>query len=168
MAVPHLLLRTTETPYSLLRHHCYRVLGALDSYSLSMATTVSLTILPTTATASIPAPTSLNFPPIGSDDGHVDGGSRNVSYFFGFLIALIAFLVLFLGCGIGVRRGLFRRRRQDEEIGNGILPRTAFGQSARHMSPLREPVLWETHFDKGSSQWESMMVSTDHSLFWQV
>jgi hypothetical protein len=138
-----------------------------------MATTVGPIILPTTSIpASLlnPNPTSLinHFPPTGSGGGNGDDGSRNVSYFFGFLIALIAFLVLFIGCGIGARRGLFRRRRQDEEIGNGFLPSMTFDRSASHMSPLKEPVLWETPFDKGSSQWESMMVSTSHSLFWQV
>ena len=142
-----------------------------------MATTVSSIILSTTATTSIPTslfnpnPTGVinNFPPIGSDGGNVNGGSRNISYFFGFLIALIAFLVFFIGCGIGARRGLWRRqRRRDEEIGNGFLSSMAFGQSASHMSPLRKPVLWETPFDTGSSQWESMLVSTGHSLFWQV
>ena len=136
-----------------------------------MTTTVGSIILSTTSIpASLnPDPTSSinNFQPIGSDGGNGDGRSRNI-YLFGFLIALVAFLVFFIGCGFGARRGLFRRRRQDEEIGNAFLPRLTFGRIASHMSPLKEPVLWETPFDKGSSQWESMMVSTSHSLFWQV
>jgi len=122
-----------------------------------MATSVSLTILPTTASLLHPIPTSISndFPLTNASGG--DNGSRNVSYFFGFLVAIIAFLVFFIGCSIGARRGLLRRRRFDVETGNARFPGAAFGRVAGHMSPPKEPVLWETSFEKGGSRWESIM-----------
>lgn len=131
-----------------------------------MATTVNSVILPTTATTSIPAgllnpnPTSIirTFPPVSSDSR----GSRSVSYFLGFLIALLAFLVFFVGCVIAARRGLLRRRRRDDEVGDRLLTTMTFSRVASHVT---KPVLWEATFEKGSSRWESIMASASRGLF---
>ena len=121
-----------------------------------MATSV---ILPTTASLLIPTPTDVS--PLSNSSGGDDGQSRSVSYFFGFLIAVIAFLVFFIGCSIGARRRLLRRRRLDVETGDAPLTATAF---ASYTSPPKEPLLWETTFEKGGGRWESIMVSIPYGL----
>src|SRR6266576_4165842 len=129
-----------------------------------MATSVSLTIPPTASSLLNPTPTgtSIDFPLTNSNSG--GGESRNVSYFFGFLIAVIAFLVFFIGCSIGTRRRLLRRRRLDAEAGAASSSDRTFGRVASRPSPPKEPLLWETGFEKGGSRWESIMVSILYSM----
>jgi hypothetical protein len=129
-----------------------------------MATTVSVTILslPTTGNAPPTASfTSNNMPAPTQNEGN-GVGSKGVNYFFGFLIAFIALLLFFVGCGFGARRTMMRNRRLQqrlEEAGLVLDNASMDGLIVRSNEPLKEPVFWERPFQKGSSQWELMMVS---------
>lgn len=128
-----------------------------------MATNVSVTVLPTTN--SIPLPSNsfvptFTGPPASTQTG---GGSQGVNYFFGFLIAFIALLLFFVGCGFGARRSMMRNRRLHQRLNDTGM---VFGNASvdglllRNRETLKEPVFWERPFQKGISQWELMMPLT--------
>ncbi|THV04746.1 hypothetical protein K435DRAFT_790750 [Dendrothele bispora CBS 962.96] len=72
--------------------------------------------------------------------------SRGANYFFGFLVTFIALLLLFIGCGLGSRRRLNRRRGLFGDFGNWD-SRSEVGE------PVPEPELIEPYLQKGGEIW---------------
>ncbi|KAF8633129.1 hypothetical protein AX17_004630 [Amanita inopinata Kibby_2008] len=135
----------------------------------------SLTILPTTDT-SIPTSllASLTSTATASSSSNSDfpspapaGGKRSASYFFGFLVAFVALLLFFVGCGLGARRRLLRRRGRlqvlfgggfDDSVVGGLGGLSVDELSRRNAEPgFKEPAFWDRGFKRGGDYWESML-----------
>ncbi|KAF4564623.1 hypothetical protein EYR40_010790 [Pleurotus pulmonarius] len=108
-------------------------------FSASTSVTPFLeTVSPTPATTTTPSP--------GVDNG---GMQKGANYFFGFLIAFIALLLVFVGCGVGTRRRFMMRRGV---MGDWAGPASLYSESA----PQKEPMFVESWLEKGGDRWESM------------
>ncbi|ESK88603.1 hypothetical protein Moror_3101 [Moniliophthora roreri MCA 2997] len=94
--------------------------------------TVSFTL----ADSPTPTPTSSGH----DSNNNRQAPNRGANYFFGFLITFIALLLLFIGCGIGTRRRLQRRR--------GLLDLGVWGDTQSVIAAQEEPQFLEPKFVK--------------------
>lgn len=101
------------------------------------------TVSPTPAVTTTPNPGGVN-----------NGGmQKGANYFFGFLIAFIALLLVFVGCGVGTRRRFMMRRGV---MGDWAGPASPYNESA----PQKEPLFVESWLKKGGDRWKTMTVSS--------
>ncbi|KAF7426235.1 hypothetical protein PC9H_008602 [Pleurotus ostreatus] len=97
------------------------------------------TVSPTPAVTTTPNPGGVN-----------NGGmQKGANYFFGFLIAFIALLLVFVGCGVGTRRRFMMRRGV---MGDWAGPASPYNESA----PQKEPLFVESWLEKGGDRWKNM------------
>ncbi|PFH45394.1 hypothetical protein AMATHDRAFT_88828 [Amanita thiersii Skay4041] len=145
--------------------------------SISPTMSIVVTQPPQNPSSVLPslAPTINTTNTTNGSGGNSDGGrSRGASYFFGFLIAFIALLLFFIGCGVGARRRLLNRRRRLHvffgDINNsGDVPWFAADANASldgffgrdndaKLEDIKEPLFWDRGFSKGGEFWDSMIV----------
>ncbi|KAF9460021.1 hypothetical protein BDZ94DRAFT_1266926 [Collybia nuda] len=86
------------------------------------------------------------------NDSEANSGNMHpgANYFFGFLITFIVLLFIFIGCGLGSRRRMARRRAMflsDAGPWAGLRPDIS----------QKEPTLWEPELVKGGDMWDSIM-----------
>ncbi|KAJ7243936.1 hypothetical protein C8J57DRAFT_1525230 [Mycena rebaudengoi] len=116
-----------------------------------MSSAPSTTTTTTTAPASTP-----------TDPPSQNQLTSGTNYFFGFLIAFIAFLFIFLSLGVAGRRRRIRRRRDillygpDDDGGATRIPQT-------------EPVMWQPQYANApSEQWGELMPLSSSVLMREV
>jgi len=103
------------------------------------------------------SPSSTSVLPTTSETPTSSGSSSNSSanYFFGFLITFIVLLLIFVGCGIGSRRGF-----RFTGTGGGSVWDEAVGR-ARIAEKQTQPIFWETWLKgiggKDSWSWDTIM-----------
>jgi len=107
----------------------------------------SSSFVPTGTTSSTSSSTATS-----SSTGGSSGGNSSANYFFGFLITFIALLLIFVGCGIGSRRGfrIHTGGAWDEAV-----------QRAKIVEKQTRPAFWETWLknldDQESWRWRAIM-----------
>ncbi|KIL64104.1 hypothetical protein M378DRAFT_178952 [Amanita muscaria Koide BX008] len=92
-------------------------------------------------------------------------GSPGMNFFFGFLIAFIALLLFFVGCGFGARRSLMRTRRlqQQLELEEAVAEGDIEGLVvARKNENAKVPIFWDRWVESTGvekREWDGMVVS---------
>ncbi|KAK7462783.1 hypothetical protein VKT23_007367 [Stygiomarasmius scandens] len=99
-------------------------------------------------TSSSAAPSSSNASSSNSSSNSGISSARGANYFFGFLVTFIALLLLFIGCGVGSRRRLNRRRALFGDL--------TWDSRSVLEEPPPEPQLLEPCLRKGGDIWSLM------------
>ncbi|KAM6503249.1 hypothetical protein JOM56_000192 [Amanita muscaria] len=91
-------------------------------------------------------------------------GSPGMNFFFGFLIAFIALLLFFVGCGFGARRSLMRTRRlqQQLELEEAVAEGDIEGLVVtRKNENAKVPIFWDRWVESGAGvekrEWDGMV-----------
>jgi len=107
-----------------------------------------------TLSTTVPSSSFTPQPSPTGDPGSPSPMQRGANYFFGFLITFVALLLIFVGCGIGSRRRLSRRRA----LMLGDFDTWGDGQR-RDAVPQVEPKYWEPTFVKGGEgdKWQDIV-----------